>query len=128
MQAALQLAPLVNALTGAPSNFVQAQGLLARRLGPGFALHGAVGGGQAIPVDSPSASTIVQGEAELDFAVGRQVNLAVGARALWQRQATTTVSNVPGTYVPPQTPVAFADFFSAITYFAVTVRAPELRF
>jgi hypothetical protein len=125
-QASLQLVPLVNPLTGAPSNFVQAQGLLVERLGPGFALHGALGGGQAIPVDSPSASTLVQGEVELDFVVGRQVNLAFGERAFWQRQATTLTT--PGVVVPRGAPVAFAAFFSAVTYFAVTVRAPELRF
>jgi hypothetical protein len=141
MQASLQLAPLVNSLTGGVSNFVQVQGLLAERLGPAFSLRGTVGGGQAIPADSPSASTLAQGEVELDFIAGRQVNLALGARAFWQRQATIpTTPACPSmssgasstgcgvVFVPPGTPVAFADFFSAIVYFAVTVRAPELRF
>ena len=140
-QASLQLAPLVNSLTGGVSNFVQVQGLLAERLGPAFTLRGTLGGGQAIPVDSPSASTLAQGEVELDFIAGRQVNLAVGARAFWQRQATIpTTPACPAmssgasstgcgvVFVPRGTPVAFADFFSAIVYFAVTVRAPELRF
>jgi hypothetical protein len=128
-QASVQLAPLVNSLTGGVSNFVQATGLLTQRLGPALSLRGTVGGGQAIPAGSPSASTLAQGEVELDFIVGRQVNLAAGARAFWQRQAqlpTTTGASV--VYIAPGTPVAFAEFFSAIVYFAVTVRAPELRF
>ena len=148
-QATVGFAPAVNPLNGAVTNFITGQATLAEPLAARVLLHVVAGGGQGIPTNSPAASTIVQGELGVAYVLSKRVTLEVGERAFWQRAAvipavaaaiaapgttppvTTTTPPVTTTtpqIVPPAEAVAFADFFAEVTYFAVTVAAPELRF
>ncbi len=124
----LQLVPVINAFSGALANFLQLQGLLTEPLAHNVLLRVAGGGAQTIPTEGPTAATIVQGGVEVDFAINKQLDLGVGERAYWQRQALGANVPVVGVQAVPEVPLAFADFFSTVTYFAVTVRAPALRF
>ena len=143
--ATVLLAPAVNPLNGAVTNFIIGQATLAEPIAARVLLHATAGGGQGIPTTSPAATTIVQGDVGVAYVLNKQVTLEVGERAFWQRASVTPVvapppnpaTTPPGTPPPPVQmtppvalvePVAFADFFATVTYFAVTVGAPELRF
>ncbi len=127
-EADLQLVPVINPFSGALANYLQLQGLVTEPVAHNVLLRIAAGGAQTIPNDGPAAATVVQGGVELDFAVNKQLDLGVGERAYWQRQAQGPNGLVVGVLPAPEAPLAFADFFSTVTYFAVTVRAPALRF
>ncbi len=123
----LQLVPVINPFNGALANYLQLQGVLTEPVAHNVLLHIGAGAAQTIPTDGPTAATVVQGGVELDYAVNKQLDLGVGERAYFQRQAQ--LPNVPVGGLPaPEAPLAFADFFSTVTYFAVTVRSPALRF
>jgi hypothetical protein len=122
----LQLVPVINPFSGALANYLQLQGLVTEPVAHNVLLRIAGGGAQTIPNDGPAAATIVQGGVEVDYAFNRQVTFGVGERAYWQRQAQG--GPVAGVQAVTVAPLAFGDFFSTVTYFAVTVRAPALRF
>jgi hypothetical protein len=127
--ATLALAPAVNALTGAVTNFITLQATLAEPVAAKVLLHAIAGGGQGYPPDSQASSTIVQGEVGVAYVLSKRVTLEVGQRAFWQRAAVVPGLNATGMAImAPPGAVAFADFFAEVTYFAVTVGAPELRF
>jgi hypothetical protein len=128
LNADAMLVPFVDALTGTLTNFVQVQGLLQEPIIRTVILRTSFGGGQTIPTTGIDAATIIHGELEFAFLVGKQIDIAVGERGVWQRQAVAPAADMNGVPVAPETTLPFADFFSTVTYLAVTLRAPALRF
>jgi hypothetical protein len=127
----LSLVPVINTFTGTLTNYLQAQALLTEPVVTRVVLHATAGGAQTLPADGPAAATIIQGGLEFDYLVNKQLDLAVGERVFWQRQALAANLAANGGVLNANTPptvLGFGDFFSTVAYFAVTVRAPELRF
>ena len=107
-----QLAPAIDIRTGIVSQRIQGQVTALWALSPRVGLRVIGGAARSISgaAHDPLAFSLIRGEVEASYRATRQVDLSIGERSAWQSQD------------------AFGSFFSTMAYFAVTVRAPALRF
>ncbi len=117
------LTPTIDPTTGSLSDFLATQVALLDIMTSVVTTRVTGGVGQSLAPVGPSSSTTVHAELEVDYLVNRQVELALGERTAWQNNEPTGQTVLRG--LPSSN---FGSFFSTFTYFAVTVRAPALRF
>ncbi|HXN31890.1 MAG TPA: hypothetical protein VN894_08515, partial [Polyangiaceae bacterium] len=108
-----ELAPVVDDRTGLASERVQENVNLTDRIDRMLTLHFGVSGLETVPPlvgSDPYPVTIVTGSVDAILHLHRQVDLRIGAQALWQDQTG-----------------GYGELWSIFGYAALTVRAPPTR-
>jgi hypothetical protein len=122
----VSLTPTVDPTTGSLSDFVSGQFTYMSALSSRLTLQASAGAGQSLYVKGPTSITSVQGNLEADYLLNPQAYpqllLGLGER-LGFVDSSPTHQPLPSNAIPET-----GSFFSAFTYFAVTVRAPVERF
>jgi hypothetical protein len=124
-----QLAPVVDVNLGELSNRIQGTALLTRPVANNVFLSVTLGVVQSIPPD-PSPLTGLNGGIDLRYRVNRQIDVACGLQAFWQRQAIYGAAPAVGTatnegFAVTAIPTTTA---SEIAYVTLTARLPTLHF
>jgi hypothetical protein len=102
--------PYVDYRTGLASERGEVDAGLVERLNRWIKLTVSGAGGQTVPTSDPQALTYLRGGVDVAFRVDRSLDFALGELGGWQEQ------------------YPFGSFFTAFSYFDVTVHAPELPF
>jgi hypothetical protein len=106
----LELAPLVNPLTGAVTEQAVGAASLRSQVTSVVGVRGGLGVSHTVFDPGVSGVTVVSGNVGAGFRVYRRVEASLGVEGLWQRQT------------------GYGTFFSGFAYFALTVRTRALRF